>query len=178
MRVNLPPLEPPDLHLVRAAEGWLELHLPHEAEVELAQLSPEMREHPAVLEIRWHLHAAGAEWQLACVAADRLIAVAPQLVAGWIHRAYATRRMTGGGLTAAWEALLPAAEHFPDESLVPYNLACYACQLSRLEVARHWLQRALSIAGQNNHRAMLLQMALADADLAPLHAEIPDWPQP
>ncbi len=175
---NFPPLEPPDLHFVRAAEGWLELRLPVEAEAELTQLSSGVSEHPAVLDAWWQLHAARRQWDLACTAAEALIAVAPDLLTGWIHRAYATRRKEGGGLTAAWEALLPAAAHFPDESLVPYNLACYACQLSRLEVARHWLQRALVIADQNNHRPTLLQMAAADADLAPLHAEIPDWRLP
>ena len=175
--MNVPVLEPPDLHLVRAAEGWLELRLPAEAEAELAQVSPRLQEHPAVLDAHWQLHAARCEWGLAHQFGERLITAAPQLVSGWIHRAYAARRMTGGGLTSAWNALLPAAERFPDESLIPYNLACYACQLGQLPLARQWLQRALAIATRLNHHTTLQQMAAQDADLAPLHEEIPDWPK-
>ena len=175
--MNVPPLEPPDLHLVRAAEGWLELNLPAEAEAELAHVSAQLQDHPAVLDAHWQLHAARCEWVPAHQFGERLIAAAPQLVSGWIHRAYAARRMAGGGLTSAWDDLLPAAERFPDESLVPYNLACYACQLGQLPLARHWLQRALAIAARLNQHATLLQMAAQDTDLAPLHGEIPHWPR-
>jgi tetratricopeptide (TPR) repeat protein len=175
--VNVPALEPPDLHLVRAAAGWLELHLPAEAEAELAQVSPQLQEHPAVLDTYWQLHAARCQWNLAHQCGERLVAAAPQLVSGWIHRAYAARRMAGGGLASAWDALLPAAELFPDESLIPYNLACYACQLGQLPLARQWLQRALAIATRLQHHAALLQMAAQDADLAPLHEEVSCWPQ-
>lgn len=176
--MNAPSLEPPDLHLVRAAEGWLELRLPAEAANELAQISTPHREHPAVLDAHWQLHAARSEWGGAHQFGERLIAAAPQTVSGWIHRAYAARRMEGGGLISAWDALLPAAERFPDESLIPYNLACYACQLGQLPLARQWLQRALAIATRLNHHASLLHMAAEDTDLAPLHAEVAHWPQP
>ncbi|PAW83091.1 MAG: hypothetical protein B9S33_14245 [Pedosphaera sp. Tous-C6FEB] len=176
--MNVPVLEPPDLHLVRAAEGWLELRLPAEAANELAQISTPHQEHPVVLDAHWQLHAACGEWGLAHQFGERLIAAAPQAVSGWIHRAYAARRMEGGGLPSAWDALLPAADRFPDESLIPYNLACYACQLGQLPLARQWLQRALTIATRLNHRTTLLQMAAQDTDLAPLHEEVAHWPQP
>lgn len=94
--MNVPVLEPPDLHLVRAAEGWLELRLPAEAANELAQIAAQNREHPAVLDANWQLHAARSEWGVAHQFGERLIAAAPQLVSGWIHRAYAARRMAGG----------------------------------------------------------------------------------
>ncbi|MDW8309781.1 MAG: hypothetical protein RMK20_10450, partial [Verrucomicrobiales bacterium] len=87
---------------------------------------------------------------------------------GWLHRAYALRRATGGGLERAWEALRPAADRFPREPIIPYNLACYACQMGRLDEARQWFVRALRVGD----RATLKDMALHDDDLRPLWNEI------
>ncbi len=168
----LPQLEPLDVHLVRAAEGWLELNLPAEAEAELAQLSPSAQSHPFVLQALWQLHAHQHQWALAHTVAELLVQTCPSDVNGWVHRAYAARRKEGGGLQTAWDALRPAVELFPDETIIPYNLACYACQLGELDAARHWLSRALEIAGKTQAREALRQMALADPDLAPLRQEI------
>ena len=169
---TFPALEPLDVHLVRAAEGWLELNLPAEAEAELVQLSPSGKSHPFVLQALWQLHAHQHQWELAHTVAEALVQTFPGDVNGWVHRAYATRRMDGGGLQAAWDALRPAAELFPGETIIPYNLACYACQLGKLDTARHWLGRALEIAGKQKAREPLREMALADPDLAPLRGEI------
>ncbi|PAW77164.1 MAG: hypothetical protein B9S33_20355 [Pedosphaera sp. Tous-C6FEB] len=170
-----PPLDALDVHLVRAAEGWLELNLPAEAEAELAQLSPSAQTHPLVLQALWQLHAYQQRWTLAHTIAESLVRECPDDVNGWVHRAYATRRMEGGGLQAAWDALRPAAALFPSELIIPYNLACYACQLGKLDAARHWLGRATEIAVKPPARAALRQMALADPDLAPLREEIAAW---
>lgn len=169
------PLEPPDSHLVRAAEGWVELGLPDEAEVELSRLAPGTAGHPQVLQAQWAIHAHRKEWGLAHTVAESLVQTVPEDVVGWIHRAYATRRMPGGGLQAAWDALRPASELFPDETIVPYNLACYACQLGKPDAARHWLGRAFSIAAKHQARESLKQMALADPDLVQLRGEITAW---
>jgi hypothetical protein len=71
-------------------------------------------------------------------------------------------------LKPAWEALLPAAKKFPREPIIPYNLACYACQMNLMNEARDWLQRALLVGDKDE----LKQMALNDADLKPLWSEI------
>ncbi len=63
-----------------------------------------------MLEARWLLCAHEKTWLDALVVADCEIATEPDAVAGWLHRAYALRRVKGGGLAQAWEALLPAAE--------------------------------------------------------------------
>lgn len=171
----IPPLEGLDVHLVRAAEGWLELNLPTQAEAELSQLSPSAQSHPLVLQALWQLHAHQHRWALAHTVAELLVQTFPGDVNGWVHRAYAARRKEGGGLQAAWDALRPAVELFPDETIVPYNLACYACQLGKQDAARHWLGRALEIAGKQKARESLKQLALADSDLAPLREEILRW---
>ena len=52
------PLGPPESFYLQAAEGWLELGNPTEAEEELKQLAPGFRAHPEVLKLRWEICAA------------------------------------------------------------------------------------------------------------------------
>jgi predicted Zn-dependent protease len=162
------PLESPDSHHLDAAAGWLGLDSAADARAELDLISAAQQKHPAVLEARWTVCALEKNWAEALEIARAELAAAPNDCAGWLHRAYALRRVDDGGLPRAWEALLPAAEKFPDEPVIAYNLSCYACQLRQLDVARLWLRRALKAGGKNAIRAM----ALADDDLKPLWAEI------
>jgi len=161
-------LGPPDTHFLSAAAGWCELGSIAEAKVELERIAPVLRHHPDVLEVRWRIHAQEKNWEEGLAAAEKLVEVAPQRSAGWLHRAYALRRAQRGGLQAAWDVLLPAVEKFPKEPIIPYNLSCYACQLGRLDQARQWLQRAVKVAGKEKIKFM----ALNDDDLAPLWEEI------
>jgi len=161
-------LEPPDTHYLSAALGWLELGNPAEAKTELARMTQPSRRNPDVLEVEWAIHAAQSDWSAGLLAAQTLMQVDPKRASGWLHHAYALRRVAGGGLQAAWEALEPAFEKFPEEPTIPYNLSCYACQMARTDDARKWLQRALKIG----ERKRIKQMALKDADLEPLWDEI------
>jgi len=161
-------LGPPDTHFLSAAVGWCELGSVAEAKVELERIAPVLRHHPDVLEVRWLIHAHEKNWEEGLAAAEKLVEVAPQRSAGWLHRAYALRRAQRGGLQAAWDVLRPAVEKFPKESIIPYNLSCYACQLGRLDQARQWLQRAAQVAGKEKIKFM----ALSDEDLAALWEEI------
>jgi Flp pilus assembly protein TadD len=163
-------LEPADIHRLNAALGWLGLDSPKDARAELDAIPSAQQSHPAVLEARWLLCAHEEIWRDALVVADCEVSVSPEEAAGWLHRAYALRRIPGGGLAQAWNALLPAAEKFPNEPVIAYNLACYACQLKELEAARVWLKRALQIGV----REEIKKMALADEDLQPLWTEIGD----
>ncbi len=164
-------LDAPDTHLLGFATGWLELGNAAEAKAELAKLSPSTAGHPDVLEVRWAIAATIADWKQALEVAQRLVETEPRRASGWLHRAYAIRRVEGGGLQSAWDALLPAAVKFPEEPTVPYNLACYACQLGQLEEARARLMSARAIGGKSEIR----KMALKDEDLKPLWAEVSEW---
>jgi hypothetical protein len=163
-------LEPPDIHRVNAALGWLGLSSPVDARAELDAIAPEQQSHPAVLEARWLLCAHEKNWRDALMVAEREVAVGPDKAAGWLHRAYALRRVEGGGLAQAWDALLPATEKFPDEAVIAYNLSCYACQMNKLTEARAWLHRAITTGDKD----VMKKMALEDEDLKPLWAEIED----
>lgn len=164
------PLEPPDTHYLSGALGWLELGNAAEAEAELANISAEQRQHPDVLEVRWLVCAERNNWAEGLQVARRLIHAVPERPSGWLHQAYALRRVPGGTIQEAWDALLPVFEKFPREPIIAYNLSCYACQLGQLEAARVWLKRAFAIADKQH----LKQQALADSDLKPLWAEIRD----
>ena len=161
-------IEPPDTHHLSAAIGWLELGLPAEARAELAQVAAAIKDHPDVLEARWLVAAEERQWEEGLQVARALLQHAPKRSSGWLHQAYALRRVPAGGVAKAWEALLPASEKFPKEPVIPYNLACYACQMQQLDAARKWLQRAAAIGGKGRIKSMALQ----DPDLEPLWAEI------
>ena len=161
-------LEPPDSHFLNAAQGWLGLDCPTEAHIELNAIAPEFQSHPAVLETHWMLCVREQRWEDARDIAQLEIRFKPDEASGWLHHAYAVRRASNGGLIMAWGALLPAAEKFPAEPVIAFNLSCYACQLKELETSRIWLKRALSIG----NKEAVKKMALADDDLKALWPEI------
>ena len=164
-------LESPDIHRLNAALGWLGLNCPADARAELDAIAPAQQCHPAVLEVRWMICAHEKNWREALAVAAREMESNPEDSSGWLHRAYALRRVDGGSLMKAWEALMPASEKFPAEPVVFYNLACYACQMNELPAARDWLQRAVK-AGKKD---VIKKMALEDDDLKPLWPEMENW---
>ncbi|MSU57170.1 MAG: tetratricopeptide repeat protein [Pedosphaera sp.] len=161
-------LEPSDAHRLRAAQGWAELGLRAEAEAELDSLAPATQRHPEVLGLRWTLRAQDGRWDAALEVARELLRGTPEHELSWLHHAYALRRARDGGVAQAAEALKPAAEKFPAEPVIPFNLACYACQLGKLDEAREWFHRAVEIGGKKKIKFM----ALADEDLKSLWPEI------
>ena len=159
------PLEPPASHRVSSAEGWLELGNPAEAAAELAGLAPEWAEHPAVLELKWQIKAQGGHW-VACLAlASRLVELHPELAVGYIHRSFALHELRR--TVEARDLLAPAAARFPEEEILPYNLACYECSLGNLATARAWLGK---IFGRHNSESWR-RAAQSDPDLTAL------WPE-
>lgn len=163
------PLEPPDIFYVRAAEGWIELGNHGEAVHELNQVRPEFSAHPDVMEVHWQMAARESRWDDCRDIARGVTERNPESPLGWIHFAYATRRATGGGLDAAREILIIAHKKFPAVPLIPYNLACYECQLRNLEAARQWLKQAFSLVA--DPKPMKL-MAVNDPDLEPIRGQI------
>ena len=158
-------------HGLNAVLGWLELGNVKEARAELAALPKEFCNDTDVLDVQWLLHARDEDREGALEVAERLLKADPDCSSGWLHRAYALRRTPQGGLAQAAEALRPAAEKFPAESTIPFNLACYACQLGQMAEARHWLREAFRRGDPGQIKAM----ALADGDLEALWPEIKTW---
>jgi predicted Zn-dependent protease len=159
-------IEPPDLFYLSAAVGWMELGNKSEAREELERISDENREHPHVLELKWALAADANDWSSCVKLGEALIRVAPEKEFGWVHRSYALHEL--GRTREAWDALVPAVEKFPKEFLIPYNLACYAAQMNKLDEARFWLSKAVSLGSAEKVKLM----GLKDNDLKPLWPEL------
>ncbi|MBI4325257.1 MAG: tetratricopeptide repeat protein [Chloroflexi bacterium] len=165
------PLSPPDSLHLSAAEGWLGLGNFAEANEELERITPPLRAHRDVLEVRWQVYAAGMKWEACLDIATALTKRAPDRPFGWIHRAYALHELKR--TAEALESLLPAADKFAVEYLIPYNLACYSAQLGQLTEAKAWLERAFQVSG---HAAQVKLAALDDPDLEPLWQAIGELP--
>jgi predicted Zn-dependent protease len=162
-------IEPPDLHFLNAAEGWLELGNPVEARSELARISPATRQHTSVLELEWQISAGEKAWEAALVTARAIIRAAPHRAVGWINQSYTLHELKR--TREALKLLLPMAGKFAKVSTIPYNLACYACQLGDLEEAQEWLDKAITVGGKRE----ITQQALRDSDLEPLWPKIREW---
>ena len=81
-----------------------------EAKAELERLSPRARNHPDVLEIQWSICVEEERWQDALEVARTMVNSTPERSSGWLHQAYALRRVPDGSIKHAWRALLPACE--------------------------------------------------------------------
>lgn len=158
------PLQPPDSFHLQAAQGWFELGNHLEANEELEKISPQNSAHPAALEVRWEMYAAAKRWSAALDIAAALVALAPESSLGWVHRSFALHELKR--TAEARDNLLPVVGKFPDEPVIPYNLACYECHLGRLE--QHWLEKAFKLGDARRMRLA----ALKDPDLEPLWKEI------
>jgi tetratricopeptide (TPR) repeat protein len=160
------PLEPQDHHHLEAAQGWFELGNCIEANEEPEQITPEYRTHPAVLEVRWQIYAKAKKWDAALEIASSLVRMVPELELGCVHRSYCLHELKR--TDEARDNLLRVVDKFPDEPIMRYNLACYECQLGRLEQAKNWLEKAFKLGNPKKVKLM----ALEDPDLEPLWAKI------
>jgi tetratricopeptide (TPR) repeat protein len=164
------PLEPPDCHFLDAATGWLMLGNAVEARVEFDQIGAGLRMHPLVLEFEWRLLAAEKRWPDAVEAGERLLRVSPDDANAWVHRSFALHELRR--TREAFDLLLPAVHKFPEETIIPYNLACYTCQLGDLTAARRWFEQALALDSSAGEKLQRLRAALEDPDLRALWPEL------
>jgi tetratricopeptide (TPR) repeat protein len=166
----IPPIEPPDsLHLL-AAQGWLELGNHLEANEELEQITPCRRARPEVLEVRWQIYAAAKKWDATLDIAATLIRIDAEDPLGWVHRSYALHELKR--TTEARDNLLRVVDTFPISATIHYNLACYECQLGRLEQAKTWLEKAFKLGDAKKMKLA----AIDDPDLEPLWRAIGKLP--
>jgi tetratricopeptide (TPR) repeat protein len=161
-----PPLQPPDTLHLQAAQGWLELGNHTEANEELEKIAPQLRAHPAVLAVRSAIYAKAKKWEAALDIASALTQTVPEHPLAWIHRSFCLHELKR--TAEARDNLLRVVDKFPTSATMRYNLACYECQLGRLEQAKDWLEQAFKMG---DARKMKLA-ALDDPDLEPLWKEI------
>lgn len=153
---------------LRAAEGWLALGDCASAFEELDRVSPPARSHSAILKLRWRIYAKAGKWGNAYTVAEGLSRLEPDDSQPYVWRSYSARRMKGGGIGLALELLLDVVNDFPDEPLLPFNIACYQCQLGNLDEAKAWMHTALEVADLTGHGRELRARTFAEPDLAEL----------
>lgn len=161
-----PVLPPPHHFHLDAALGWLGLRAPVDALAELDRIAPEHQAEPVVLAVRFAALAEARRYAEAREAAAEHTQRHPRDSQGWINLANVHFWLSDP--QAAYDCATAQADAFPGEWSLPYNLACYCVKLERLPEARRWLAKAMS----RGPRADVLAAALADPDLAPLHAEL------
>ena len=161
----------------RSASSKLEWHPPHGARqvIPARSLSPASTRNTFVLRQPFppddssagyeRGSAVSKKWDEAAPRAERLCEQCPEEVHFNLHFAYAARRRTGGSLKEAYKLLAPMREIFPDEWLISCNLACYLCQMNRLDEADEMLAEARKMSGEK-----VEQLAAEDEDLASLRA--------
>ena len=151
-----------DRFQIEAAEGWLMLGNPVEANEELEKISPENRRHPAALSVRWQVYATAEWWEAAWIVSKVLCEVMPESAEAWICQANTVRKYRG--THEALELLESVRKNFRGHPVVLYNLACYSCMMGRLADAWSWLELAFKVGDQKQLRLR----ALDDHDLEQL----------
>lgn len=137
---------------ITAAEGYIELGMPLEANEELEQIDADQRSHTEVLALRVKIYSALKKWELMQAVAKRLAMIEPEKVQWTVSWAYATRR--ADSIEAARTILVNAVERIPDVAVFHYNLACYECQLGNLDEAKSRLKRAFELEPRYRIKAL------------------------
>jgi tetratricopeptide (TPR) repeat protein len=140
-----------------AAEGYLDLGLPLDANEELEKIAPEKRDESDVLILRLEIYETLEKWELVQTVAKTLINRHPDSIDWFVSLANATRRTES--IEAARSILLTAVTGQPRVAIFHYHLACYECQIGEIEVAKSRLMQAFNLDPQ------LRMKALDDADL-------------
>lgn len=140
-----------------AAEGYLALGMPLDADAELDRIDPFCRHLPEVLELRCQVYRALENWELMRTVAKRLVDHEPENVQWMVWLAFSTRHAVS--VESAKSILLEAVERHPNAAILHYNLACYEAVQGDVEVAKARLQHALKLDPS------LRMQALDDPDL-------------
>ena len=149
---------------LRAAQGYLELGLPLDANEEIENIPPEFKTDAEVLAVRMEIFRALEAWDLMEAVARQLCHRRPDDPHCFLSLAYATRRAIG--LQEALAVLAAVANRFPTCAAILFDLACYAAQLGHVDAARARLAEAIKLD------KVCARMALANTDLAPMHQEL------
>ena len=153
------------LHQLQRCDGFLDLKMATRARAQWEQIAEADRSHPVAQPLLMRLLVTEKNWTAARDLAVRFHAQAPGEAGTWIQLAYTTRR--ADTIAAAETILWEAHRRFPKESVIVYNLACYACQTGRIDEARELLQTSARLDPK------ALDLACEDDDLRPLWPELP-----
>jgi len=155
------PLRRADMLHLEAAQGWIELDNPSEAQRELDAIEAACLENPEVLELRWKTSAMDQHWDICLDLAETLVDVAPRKSTGWLYLAASLHSLRHP--EEAYETLVEVVDSFSNNPAIPYQLACYACEMRLWNEAKTWLDEAF-VRGNSDELKVL---ALQDSSLQP-----------
>jgi predicted Zn-dependent protease len=146
-------------HLQRC-DGFLDLKMVDKARRELEQIGAAHRQIDPFIEAELRMAMADNRWSDAMQFARTLSDRQPNNPAFCIHLAYSVRRAES--IEAARDILLAARKRFPKVAVIPFNLACYECQLGHPDEAMVFLEKAFRLD------AAFREQAFEDDDLKPI----------
>ena len=154
--------------MIQRADGFIDLRLLPRAKAELEKVPVAYRENRACCDVYLRLAMEEQNWAYAAeIAADLARRFSDELTYP-VQLAYCIRRKES--LSAARSVLLEASRRFKKAAIIPYNLACYECQLGNREEASKYLQRAIQLDKDCR------ELAMNDDDLEPMWAMLDDKP--
>lgn len=137
---------------IRVAQGYIELGMHLDANEELEEIEPELRDRSEVLQLRLLIYCALSKWELMQTVAKALALRDPDNVQWAVSWAYATRR--SDSIEAGRLILLEAVERLPEAAILQYNLACYECLLGDVEVGKARLKHAFKLEPRYREKAL------------------------
>ena len=154
-----------DPRSLMAAKGWLELGLPNEALLELAELPTHLQMRREALELKLVAQMTRQSWNSASDTARLLCLKDPEEPLFFLRAAYCLHET--GDTLAACNWLLRGPKSLIDMAVFHYNLACYLWTLGEEQRARSHLDTAIRMDRS------LLESAKDDSDLHGLEIEDP-----
>ena len=146
-------------HLQRC-DGFLDLKMIDKARRELEPIGAIHRQSDPFIEAELRLAMADNRWSDATQFARTLNVRRPDEPVFCIQLAYSIRRAES--IEAARDILLDAKNRFPKIAVIPFNLACYECQLGHPDEAMVFLEKAFKLD------ASFREQASEDDDLKPI----------
>ena len=145
---------------IQRCDGFLDLKMIDKARLELEQIDEIHHRSDIYIKAALRLAMAESRWSDAAQFAQALSERQPNEPEFYIQLAYAVRRAES--VEAARGILLDAKKRFPKIAVIPFNLACYECQLGHPDEAMVFLEKAFKLD------ASFREQASEDDDLKPI----------
>jgi tetratricopeptide (TPR) repeat protein len=148
------------LRRVRAAQGYVDLGMPHEALREVDKAPADCQERLEIVLVRMEILRQLERWAEGAKLGQTALSHHADCAELYLIAAYAVRRHEG--LEQAKAVLLSGEAILAKEAMFHFNIACYECQLGCLEAAKKRLERAFAL--DDKYR----KVGREDPDLEPL----------
>ncbi|MES2596102.1 MAG: hypothetical protein V4662_12235 [Verrucomicrobiota bacterium] len=130
---------------ILAAQGYVELGLHEEAQVELSALPLDIRERVDVIELTVLCHMHHQHWVEGLALAQKLCRMEPDQPGGFIHAAFCLHEL--GRTIEALDVLARGPAALRTKPVYYYNLGCYLARLGEEEKALQHLKQSFEMDG-------------------------------